>query len=304
MAATDGPVGGRLQHYWENWKCIGTESWVLSVLHEGYFLPFGDGLPPLTVSPPDMSYSSSHPRFQALLTQVEALLLKSAIEPVLAVTPGFYSRLFLAPKKSGEWRPVIDLSTLNTFLEAPHFKMETVHSIMGALQQGLWCTSLDLKDAFFHVPIAPRHRKYLRFTIQGRHYQFRALPFGLTTSPYVFTRVVKAVGSFVRSSGLSLVQYLDDWNTASKSSASSKLWTQWLLVLIEALGLIVNRAKSDLDPAQIFTFVGILFDLIKAQAQPAVHRVETFLLLTQRFLSFKAPQAGLWLQLLGHMTSL
>jgi hypothetical protein len=40
-----------------------------------------------------------------------------------SVTPGFYSRLFLVPKKTGGMRPVIDLSILNSYLSVPHFKM-------------------------------------------------------------------------------------------------------------------------------------------------------------------------------------
>jgi hypothetical protein len=40
-------------------------------------------------------------------------------------SPGFYSRLILVPKITGDMKPVIDLSILNTFLLLPHFKMET-----------------------------------------------------------------------------------------------------------------------------------------------------------------------------------
>jgi hypothetical protein len=51
----------------------------------------------------------------------------AAIEqvPTSSLGPGFYSRLFLVPKKKVGMRPVIDLSILNTFLVVPHFKMET-----------------------------------------------------------------------------------------------------------------------------------------------------------------------------------
>ena len=66
-------------------------------------------------------------------------------QPALA----FYSRIFLAPRKSGNWRPVIDLSALNKFLHSPHFWMEMATSIMCSLQQGHWATSVDFKDAFF-----------------------------------------------------------------------------------------------------------------------------------------------------------
>ena len=51
------------------------------------------------------------------------------------------------------------------------------------LQQGEWVTSIDFKDAYFHIPIQEQSRKYLRFHVQGRTYQFKALSFGLSSAP-------------------------------------------------------------------------------------------------------------------------
>ena len=298
-----GPVGGRLSSYWKNWQFIKAESWVTSVLHKGYYLPI-QGRVPLTSSPPNLGYAPSHPLFQELRDQVVILLEKHAVEQVTESSPGFYSRLFLAPKKGGEWRPVIDLSALNRFMTAPHFKMETTASILEATTPGLWATSLDLKDAFFHIMIAPSHRKFLRFTVDGVHYQFRALPFGLTTSPYVFTRILKPIAAFARALGLDLYLYLDDWVLLSKSSHAAEIGTRWLLQLARALGLVVNIPKCDLDPAQVYEFIGILFDLVVGTAQPAPHWLEAFLTLARQFLDTDQLPAVKWQQLLGHMTSL
>jgi hypothetical protein len=59
-------------------------------------------------------------------------------------------------------RPVIDLSILNTYLVIPHFKMETNRA---SILLGMWSTSLDLTDAYFHCPISVAFRKYLRFVL-------------------------------------------------------------------------------------------------------------------------------------------
>lgn len=93
-------MGGRLRLFWQNWEVIGADDWVLSVLQDGYYLPFTDQVP-TTASPPALGYSSHHPLFQELRDQVDHLLTKEAIEQVFDPTPGFYSRLFLAPKKGG-----------------------------------------------------------------------------------------------------------------------------------------------------------------------------------------------------------
>ena len=100
---------------------------------------------------------------------------------------GFFNRLFLVPKPNNKWRPILDLSKLNLFLKVEKFKMETTETIRTSLQQGEWVTSVDFKDAYFHIPIQEQSRKYLRFHVQGRTYQFKALPFGLSTAPMEFT---------------------------------------------------------------------------------------------------------------------
>ena len=65
---------------------------------------------------------------------------------------GFYSRLFLIPKPHQRWRPVIDLSRPNTFLLIEKFKMETPESIRTSLVPGEWVSSINLSDAYHHIP--------------------------------------------------------------------------------------------------------------------------------------------------------
>ena len=103
------------------------------------------------------------------------------------------------PDGEGVWRPVIDLSHLNEFVQLTRFKMETVASVLFSVREGDFLVSLDLKDAYFQIPIHPSLRKLLRFTLEGTVYQFRALCFGLSTAPQVFTRVFTAVSAWAHS---------------------------------------------------------------------------------------------------------
>ena len=59
--------------------------------------------------------------------------------------------------------------------------------IRTSLQSGEWVTSIDFKDADFHIPRQTQSRKYLQFHVQGQSYQFKAIPFGLSTAPMEFT---------------------------------------------------------------------------------------------------------------------
>ena len=86
---------------------------------------------------------------------------------------GYYSRLFLVPKPDGSFRPIIDLMKLNLFLEIPSFNVETLFSLIAALQPQEWITKIDLKDAYHHILVHVNIRKYFRFFIAGKTYQFR-----------------------------------------------------------------------------------------------------------------------------------
>ena len=123
---------------------------------------------------------------------------------------GLYSRLFLVPKPHQRWRPAIDLSSLNTFLLVERFKMETPESIRASLISGEWVSSIDLSDAYLHIPIHPNSRKYLRFCHKSQVFQFTSLPFRLATAPQVFTMIVKEVKPMALTRGIRLHQYLDD----------------------------------------------------------------------------------------------
>ena len=147
-------VGGCLAPHWRRWQAIGAETWVVTVLRGGYHVPFLDSPPPLSRIPVSFPmYRAGSPRAQALRQEIERMLAKGALEIARDPGPGFYSRLFLVEKASGGWRPVIDLSHLNEFVQLTPFKMETVASVLLSVREGDFLASLDLKDAYFQISI-------------------------------------------------------------------------------------------------------------------------------------------------------
>ena len=110
----------------------------MTVLRDGYRVPFTDSPPPLARTPVSFpTYRAGSPRAQALRQEVEAMLAKGALEIARDPGPGFYSRLFLVEKATGGWRPVIDLSHLNDFVQLTSFKMETVASVLLSVRDGV-----------------------------------------------------------------------------------------------------------------------------------------------------------------------
>ena len=260
-ASLSPPVGGRLHSFRRDWQTNKCSPNVLNIITNGYVLPFLSK-PNLVRFPLILSEYKAHQKDQALATCIQSLLSKNAIERVENVKSlGFYSRLFLVPKPHQRWRPVIDLSRLNTFLHVEKFKMETPESIRTCLIPGEWVSSIDLSDAYLHIPIHPNSRKYLRFCYKSQVFQFTSLPFRRATAPQVFTMIVKEVKLMALSRGLRVHQYLDDWLIRSQSQEEAQVNTQVVVDLTQSLGWIINQEKSELKPTQVFSFVGYEYHL-------------------------------------------
>ena len=211
------PVGGHLRSFRRDWLANKCSNNVLNIITNGYVLPF--------ISKPNLArvlliytgYKALQ-KDQALASCIQSLLLKNTIERVGNVKSlGFYSRLFLVPKPHQRWRPVIDLSRLKTFLLVERFKMETPESIRTSLIPGEWVSSIDLSDAYLHILIHPNSRKYLRFCHKSQVFQLTFHPFGLATTPQVFTMIVKEVKLMALIREIRLRQYLDDWLIRAQS---------------------------------------------------------------------------------------
>lgn len=77
--------------------------------------------------------------------------------------------------------------------------MKGLATLPDLLRQGDWLVKVDLKAAYFTVPIHPDHQGYLRFVVEGVAYQFTCLPFRLACAPWAFTKIMKAMMTLLRS---------------------------------------------------------------------------------------------------------
>lgn len=93
---------------------------------------------------------------QSLMEQAIHHLLKIwAIEPVPLpqISQGIYSVFFLIPKKNGDAQEILDLKWLNCWVREKKFQVETVRTILAAIQKGDFSASIDLSEAYLHIPI-------------------------------------------------------------------------------------------------------------------------------------------------------
>ena len=73
---------------------------------------------------------------------------KNAISEIPPDTPGFYLNVFLVRKASGGWGPVIDLKQLNDHIDAPHFHMHTISSLLNTVEKADYTFKIDLQNAY------------------------------------------------------------------------------------------------------------------------------------------------------------
>ena len=100
---------------------------------------------------------------QKVMVEINKLVGKGVIEYTEHEEGEFISPTFFRSNSDGTRRLIMNLKTLNEFLENNHFKIETAHSVVDLIQPHCSMTSIDLKDAYYSMKISEEDSKYLKF---------------------------------------------------------------------------------------------------------------------------------------------
>ena len=158
-------------------------------------LPTVSGLP-LDFSE-EMDYKSSvipskfSPKEEMFLSvEIKNLLRKGVIKESQHEEGKYISPIFLIPKSDGSFRMILNLKKLNDYMPYIHFKTETIKSVLNLVTPNCYyMAKIDIKDAYYSIPILPEHQKFLKFSLQGKLYKFTRLPNGLC--PRKCTKLIK-----------------------------------------------------------------------------------------------------------------
>ena len=195
--------GGRLRHYVHNWREITSDKHILQTV-TGYKIEFSE--PPYQYRPPTATQFSEQ-EAELVQTEVDKLLTKGVTARCDHEAGEFISPIFLREKKDGSQRVILNLKKLNNFVVSRHLKMETLDTAVKLTKPGAWAGSLDLKDAYYSIPIWSGHTKFLKFGFCGRLYKYLALPNGLKSGPRTFTKIMRVAFSELRKRGHESVVY-------------------------------------------------------------------------------------------------
>lgn len=195
-------------------------------------------------------------------TEIKKLLTKGVIRKATHVPGEFISTIFTRPKKDGSHRLILNLKKLNKHIVYHHFKMDSLHSATQLMKPNCWMAVLDLKEAYYSVPIRTEDRKYLRFEHEGQLYEFVCLPNGLSSAPRIFTKLLKPALARLREDGVLLVIYIDDIILFADDPQTLLGFIQRAITLLQSLGFTIHSDKSQLVPSQRVNFLGFILDSV------------------------------------------
>ncbi len=134
---------------------------------------------------------------------------------------------------------------------------------------------MNLKDAYFHIQIAPHHRRFSEVCCQGKAQRTNTL-FSRSgwLGPHALFKLHRCSTSPLRSSGRCILNYLDDWLILAQSLDTLISHIDSLLIHLESLRLCVNMQKSILAPSQSITYLGVCLDSVGMRARLSRDRVE------------------------------
>ena len=151
-------------------------------------------------------------------------------------------------------------------------------------EENCYMASVDLTDAYYTVPVAVEHRRYLRFLWRNRLFQYTCLSNGLVSALRYFTKLLKPVYSTLRSQGYLNVGYINDSYLQGDSNTECRSDILTTLNVIESLGFLINHEKSVLQPCQKLVLFGFLSDSVNMKVFLAAEKRERIILACQQLL--------------------
>ena len=185
------------------------------------------------------------------------------VEPCAPVSgPVFYSNYFPVLKPDGSARFILNLAPLNVNIVYNKFKMDTMRQVIQLVYPNCYFAKIDFYHAYYSVFVRPQDRDWFRFLWRGQHLRFTCLPQGFTSSPRIFTKLLKPIFSHFRSLGIICLCYIDDCIFLASSADALLQTLDYVIGVLDALGLTISVGKSCLVPSQRIEFLGFVIDSV------------------------------------------
>ena len=168
-------VVGRIKNFIQNWEDLTTDSFILNIV-AGCKIDL-QKMPVQHTAPRETKFSAKEWHFVNI--EIRKLLDKQVIIPSQHEADQFISTIFLTPKKDGSFRLILNLKKFNMFVRYQHFKLESLKQVVAMMKPGCFMASLDIRDAYYSVPIHKSHKNTLNFSSMGNFISLLVCQMGL-----------------------------------------------------------------------------------------------------------------------------
>ena len=253
-------VKGRLQQRYKFWEIIGAPDYILSIIKDGYIVPMVTK--PQSIFLHNNKSALKHSEFveEAILQLLHGGCIQEWVNPPSVVNP-----LSVSVQPNGKKRLILDLRHVNKHVWKEKIKFEDYRTALQYIEKQGYMFSFDLKSGYHHIDIHSSQFEFLGFSwnFKGktRHYVFTVLPFGISSAPYIFTKVMRVLVKYWRLQGISIVVYLDDGWSYNDKEECCRLHALLVKADIISSGFVPNKDKSIWIPTKNLTWLGFIWNL-------------------------------------------
>ena len=172
--------------------------------------------------------------------------LKSKLEEWLSagiIVPScspYASPMVVVKKKDGSIRPCVDFRALNAVTSPDLYQLPKIQDLLQYIH-GSYFSTLDLRDAYFQIPVARKDRHKTAVRTPFGSYHFTRMPFGLRNAAPTFQRFIDVV---LRGLGFAKA-YIDDVVVYSDTAEDHIKHLHAIFSRLKTWGLRVNGIKSN-----------------------------------------------------------
>ena len=175
-------------------------------------------------------------KFIALKTEINRLLEAGIIKPSHSE---FSSPVVLVAKENGSFRMCADFTNLNKILRIHKYTPPNVQDFVNLAHGCKYFTTLDIKDAYYSIPVRPADKHMLTIATPLGNFQYNFLPMGLATSSCYYQRLMNEVVAGLPN----VFAYLDDIIAMSQTKEQHAQLLDKLFERLKVHGLVVNETK-------------------------------------------------------------
>lgn len=285
----DGVVGAMSAH-WEEWKKLGAPRLVVQWLRQGVPLRWKG-------APPKQKVVLGNKQPKEVEAEMDKLVEAGAfVRQECKVS----SPTFIIPKRDGTNRLIHDLRQINSALDAPSFTLRGAQEAADVVRASGALVTLDLRRGYQQVAVAEEARAFLGAQWRGTTVASTVLPFGLSISPYIFTRITGWLARMIRKSfGLHAAVYIDDFLIGAKDKETLEAGLVKVKELFGRLGVILSPKTSHIPRAEV-EYLGFVWNADKKTVSITSERRKEYRRKIKNLLR-TGQSRKVWLQTIGKL---